>query len=222
MAEKTHKVPEQVGGSVSVRWADWRRKANAVFTRLICIFCSQNSYRTGGWDSPDAHLYKDLQMAVQILSAVIQVSWLQHSLPRAEKSPGIVWSYLQLLNLQSGRHIVPCIWDDRAQRDRSVTCSWPLKRYKTVADSEIEYLNKNTFSTKSRKGKTETKSIWIKWFPNCSSCRETTVDFVIYNGLRSLWAVLCFSSAGQDVADTYQTLFLEVLNPSTLEPILGP
>lgn len=222
MAEKTHKVPEQVGGSVSVRWADWRRKANAVFTRLICIFCSQNSYRTGGWGSPDAHLYKDLQMAVQILSAVIQVSWLQHSLPRAEKSPGIVWSYLQLLNLQSGRHVVPCIWDDRAQRDRSVTCSWPLKWYKTVADSEIEYLNKIPLVPKVGKGKLKQRASELSDSQIAPPVGKPLWILSCINGLTSLWAVLCFSSAAQGVADTYQTPFLEVLNPSTLEPILGP
>lgn len=34
--------------------------------------------------------------------------------------------------------------------------------------------NKNTFATESRRGKNETKSIWTKWFPNCSSYRKNT------------------------------------------------
>jgi len=58
-----------------------------VFTRLVCVIFSQNSYRTGGRDSPDAHLHKDLQMIVQILGAVIQDSGLRRGLLRAEQSP---------------------------------------------------------------------------------------------------------------------------------------
>lgn len=73
-----------------------RRKANAVFIKLIYIIFNQISYRAGGWDSPDAHLCRDLQIAVQILGVVIQISWLKYSLLRAQQSPRIVWSDLKL------------------------------------------------------------------------------------------------------------------------------
>lgn len=130
-----------------------------LFTRLICIHFSQHFYRTGDWDSPDAHLCKDLQMALWVLDVVIQVSWLKHRLLRLEQGPGTIWSNSNFYIFSQGGMLVLCIWDHTAQHSHSAACMWPLKWYKTDADSEMESLNKNNFSAKSRKGKNEIQSI---------------------------------------------------------------
>lgn len=129
-----------------------RRRATAVFTGLTWIIFSQNSQSTGGWDSPDACLYKDLQMAGCSHSSFLA----ETSLLRAGQSLEAVWSYLPFLSPWLQQHVVPLSWEQTAQYNQLPLAGLSDDRrlWQAVKWSAS---NKNTFATESRRGKTENK-----------------------------------------------------------------